>query len=405
MEYGNSCRQISTSKSLWPFGNTGGILNKADDEFDRIAKRWYAENDQQRLRLVDWFREALSYRETHPERQAELAARARDEAVRLNEAWLALYFGYWMLDAIATGQQDFVSALPLAAELIERFNSPDGRAHPSYNAVMAESLYVHAETDPFGYSDILEEGFAALDPRIESGPHADRYAFDHRRAAYLHATEQWKNAYEVAVQSLGMANLYSDRSQAANLEFLLCRICRNLRRWDELGEFAESLAEISARDARLRRHKADGLLWIAYLQLSQGDGRIAAKSFQAGMHEMEQLNRRDEICYEPIAAYLELKGLAPVAIRYIDREIANSSKSGRFHRAAQSHIERCRLLKLSGELRELDLNQAREAALRTKLPGRYLDKLDRATNYVSVGIIANGGELFSPSKDSHKIDY
>jgi hypothetical protein len=347
------------------------------DEFGRRVDAWRALGDRERLRLLDLYNQAMRLRETDPDRQFDLLTRARDEARRLEEPWWVLFLEKWRLDTITSGKHDFATALPLAIELMTRFSGPEGRAHPFYDSVLGLVLYVYGEMDPFGYRDEIERGSEILDARDDASNDQDnRFVLNYRKASYLIHTERWDEAYELAHWNLDMANHRDNLWHGAWALFLLCRICHSLKLPDELAEHADAQVEQSAGSPDLLRTLADGWLWRAFAQLSEGDRTNAARSLQNGMRHIEKVERRDEISAEPIAAYYELLGDAKAALGVLDRQLGDLTKSGANHRAALVHIERCRLLKLAGELSEGDVNRSREAARRMRQPSWYLEKLE-----------------------------
>lgn len=348
------------------------------DEVSRRADVWYSRNDRERPRLLELFEQAMRFRETDPDRQFDLLTKARDEAQRLAEPWWILFFEKWRLDSICAGKHDFKRALPLAIELMTRFSGPEGNSHPFRDSIMALVLYVYAELDPFGYRDEIERGAEVLRARNDSsGDVENSLVSNYRQASYLIQTERLGEAYELAHQSLDIANYRQDPWHGTWALFLLCRICHALQLPDEIATHSDVMVEQSSGVQNRLRTLADGWLWRAYAQLHKGDRKKASRSFQNGMRHLERVERRDEISAEPIATYYELLGNVKAAIGVREREIRDLMKSGSHHRAAIAHIERCRLLKLIGEITEDDIYRARDAATLLWQPTRYFEKLDR----------------------------
>lgn len=351
------------------------------DELNRRVGLWQEAGDAERLALVDLYHKALRYRETEPEYQLALLTRCRDEAQRLGEPWWVLFFESWRLGTVTADLHDFARALPLAMELMVRFNRPEGLAHPRRIEILTNILYTYLEVDPVGYRDELEKGFAHLDGQIGRGPVADRFVLDYRRTEYLGAVERWDEAFELAHRSLALA----DRSGEPNAQtwhgawalFLLCRICAALGHMDQVADHAEDMAERSEKSVELMRTRAGAWAWRAVAQRAAGEERAASRSFHRGMHCLKNLDARDEICADPIARYYELCGDFKAAVSVRDRELAVITKKGMLHRCCQVQIERCRLLSRAGEVTPSDLSKARLAAAQQRVPDWYLDKLAR----------------------------
>jgi hypothetical protein len=351
------------------------------NEFDRRVDSWRQAGDYERLKMVELYHEAIRHRETNPEYVFELFTRGRSEAQRLSEPWWVLFFEYWRLSTVTADLHDFASALPLAMELMVRFNTPEGLAHPQRVNILTSVLYTYLQVDPIGYRDELESGFAHLDGQITRGPRVERFVLDYRRTEYLRETERWDEAFDLALESLALA----DRSGNPDIQiwhgawslFILCQICDALGRLDQLAGHAEDMAERSRKKSHLIRTRASALLWIAVARRATGDERTASRSFHIGLQHLKNLDSRDEICADPIARYYELGGDYNAAVGVRDRELAVITKKGMLHRSCRVQIERCRLLSRAGGITPSDVTEAHQAAAKLRVPNWYLEKLAR----------------------------
>ena len=350
-------------------------------EYDRRVNLWQATGDTERMGLIDLYREGWQLQETHAEQSFALFTRGRNEARRLNEPWWVLFFEHWRLNAITCFAGDYVRALPLALELMVRFNAPDGQSHEFRNWILMHVLAVYTSIDPHGYRDEIERSFAYLDRQIARGPTNERVYLEILWVDYRSSTERWDTAYEVALRLLALV----DQSQDHDLRvwhgtwtlFKLCRVCHALGRVDELAGHADHMAELSGKCRELRRTQADAWIWRAVTARAKGDERNASRCFHRSMRLLAGVERRDLICADSIATYKELCGDLKAAVGVRDREIAAATKKGELHRVCQAHVERCRLLTQAGEITPADLNAARLAAGKLRLPGWFLEKIER----------------------------
>ncbi len=353
----------------------------SDDSNDFNRRLLAIQQAGERLALAFLFEESLSFHETDPERALLLITRGRDKARRMGETWWELYYESWRLTAISSLIMDFTRGLPMAIEIMVRFQTPEGRAHSEWLNVLGNTLSTYTNIDPFGYRDELERGFAHMDGEIPEGPSGDRSVLHHRRIAYLSATERWDEAYDLAIRSVGMAMQLTSPEQknwhGSWALYLLCRICAALGRIDEIAGHAAQMAELSDRRANLRRIRADARFWLAVARRAAGDERDASAEFQRGMPMLDGLERRDSICADPIARYYELAGDPRTAVDVRDRELGEIDRKGQIHRTCEVHVERCRLLALLGELTPNDLDAARQSAARLRHPDRFLDRIER----------------------------
>lgn len=351
------------------------------DAFHRRVSAWQRTGDTKRLRLVELYQEAHHYRETIPERKLELLTRARDEARRLGEPWWVLFFEYNRLSTLTADLHDFARALPLAVELLVRFNGPEGCTHEHRIDILTLGLYALLQVDPIGYRRELEDGFADLDAQVPQGVGTARYVLDYRRAEYLSETERWEEAFVLSSRSLALAEQDEDRMAkawwGAWILFRLCGVCDALGRYDRLAVYADDMRERSEGRSDLQRTRASALIWLAVTGRAAGDEQAALRSFQQGTRWLERLDSRDEICADALARYHELGGDLEEALGIRDRELAVVTRKGMNHRACRVEIERCRLLSRTGTLTPADVGKARAAAAKMRVPNWYLGKLDR----------------------------
>jgi hypothetical protein len=351
------------------------------DEYARRVQLWQEASDLERLDLPRLYHDAWACHETDPERSVAQFTRGRDEARRLNEPWWELFFESWRLTGLTSHLMDFKLALPLAVELMVRFQSPDGRAHPDWLSVLTNVLYTYINVDPFGYSEEIERGFDYMDGEVPRGPVSERFVLNHRWICYLSETDRWAEAYELAMRSVALADQARDASvrnwHGPWALYELCRICAAMGRLEELADHAEYQAELSERHGQLRRTRADAWIWRAVTRRAAGDERDASSSFHRGMALLDGLERCDSICADPIARYYELGGDLKATLGIRDRELAEMTRKGRLHRACQLQIERCRLLSQLSGLKASDLDAVRQSASQLRIPDRYLERLAR----------------------------
>jgi hypothetical protein len=341
---------------------------------------WQQTDDADRTRLASIDQDAWAAQEKDPEFSYWLYTYGRDEARRLNEPWWVLHYECCRLNALTSFLMDFSRALPLAVELMVRFSSPEGLVHSDRLQVLDNVLYTYVNTDPLGFREDLEKGFAHLDGEIPQGPEGQRFVLYHRWRAYLIAIESWDAVYEMALRSLALlSRAHPPYSQIWHTAWALdqhCQTCHALGRMDELAGHADHLVEISGKRGNLLRTEAAGLIWQAVSRRAKGNEKAASKSFHRGMAMLEDLERRASICASGVAAYYEAGGDLKAAIGVLDREFAEVSGKGMLHRSCQIQIERCRFLDRAGELTAEDVNAARLSASRLRVPEWYQEKLD-----------------------------
>jgi hypothetical protein len=245
------------------------------DEFNRRVGLWQQSGDSERLALTALYHQGFGCQENDPESSFTLFTRGRDEAIRLNEPWWVLFFEDWRLTAISSYVMDFARAQPLAMELLVRLNSEQGCAGHQRHSILINVLYTYINVDPIGYRDQIERGFEHLDGQILAGPVSERFVLNHRWISYLSASERWGEAHDLAIRSLALVQEAREAHtrvwHGAWALSLLCRICDELGKADELAGHAEHLAELSSKNQQLRRTQADACLWRAVMQRANAD--------------------------------------------------------------------------------------------------------------------------------------
>jgi len=351
------------------------------DEFNRRVEEWEAIGDLQRLALAPLLHQGFECQETDPERSLVIFTQGRDEARRLHEPWWVLFFESWRLNALTSFLEDFSRAQPLAMELMVCFNSSQAANHPERETVLTNVLETYASIDPIGYREDLERGFAYQEGRIEQGPVSARFVLNYRRRSYLCSIGRWNDAYDLAMQSLALIDqcpsTYTKTWHCAWALYQVCHICHMLGRTNELASYADQMAELSATNQQLSRTKADAHFWRAMTQCQRGDKRDASRSFRQGMRLLGNVEKRDSICANSIAAYREQEGELQAALGVRDRELVEVTQKGMFHRICQVQLERCRLLAKMDRITAADLQTARLCANQLLCPEWFLKKLDQ----------------------------
>jgi hypothetical protein len=356
-------------------------MSASADEFNHRLGLAHQNQDAKTLSLADLYIQGFACQEYDPERSFALFTKGRDEGVRLDDPWWVAFFEDWRLTAITSYVMDFSRALPLAVELMVRYNSAQGPDGFERLSILINVLYTYLNIDPIGYRDEIERGFAYLDAEISPRPTSERCVLNHRWISYLSASERWEEAYDLAMRTLALVD-EAPRPETRVWHSswtltLLCRACDQLGKTDELEGHAEYMAQLSSKDHLLGRAEADAAFWRAVVQTARGQDNLAAKFLHRGLAVLEQIERRDTACADPMARYYELRGDWKAALGVRDGELLVVSKNGMLHRVCQIHVERCRLLGRAGELTSDDLEAARVAVGRLRVPGFFPGKLDR----------------------------
>lgn len=349
------------------------------NEYRRRISVWTQIGDNERIAMAQLVDAGFDCQEHDPERSLKIFTQGRDEARRLDEPWWVLFYESWRLTALTSYIMDFTRALPLAAELMARIQSPEGLAYSDRITVLNEILNTYVNIDAFGYSNEIERALAYLDAESPNGATGDRFVLYFRWRTYLCSIERWDEAYDLAMRSLALADQPPNRPiwHGSWTLYQLCRICDALGRRDELGDHADHMASLADRHPQLHRIRADARLWRAVADRLVGDERAASAAFHRGMAMLDGIDRRDSVCADPIARYYELAGDPRAAVGVRDRELAEVERKGQVHRVCEVHVERCRLLALLGELTPNDLDSARRSVANLRQPGRFLDRLNR----------------------------
>lgn len=353
-------------------------MNVKWDEYERRVAIWHSRDDAEEMQFVRLLEDGYDCQENDPERGFELFTEARDRACQLNEPWWILFFEAWRLTSLTSHVMDFSRALPLAKEIVTRIALAEFRNHEWWPSILNNVLYAYISTDPHGYKDQIETGFAYLDGEISDQPVDDRFVFNSRKTTYFINTERWEDAYAHATESLKLT-ICEDATpwHRAWILFDLCRISDRLCRINDLRKYSIRLTLISRDHPQLRRAHASGYCWQAVVEQADGNKQTAEELLSCGTKLLAQLFRNETTCAEPLSRYYERQGNIEKALSIRSTELCVVEQHGMLHRCCQIQIERCRLLKLIGKLTPSEIAAARYYVSRLFRPEVFSQELRR----------------------------
>lgn len=348
-----------------------------DDELSAQVRALYESEDTDRHALPSLVNQAFACHETDPERSLSLFTRGRDEALRLNEPWWVLYFESSRLEAMTAYLEDFGRALPLAMDLIVRFNTPPGSSHPSRNGVMVAVLETYQQIDAYGFQEELERGFERQEAITSREPVGARFVLNYRWRTFLCSTGRWQQAYENAIQTLALIDRSSSKLWFGSWAlYQLCQICHKLGDISELAGHAEQMAELSGRHGQLMRTEADGWIWQGASLRLRGENREARQAYLRGLRLISKLDQQHSICANSTAAYHLAGNDFRSALAVRDDELEEVTRKGMLHRICEVQLERCRLLTNLNELTRSELEAVRQCGSQLRRPQWFLKELD-----------------------------
>ncbi|MBS0202431.1 MAG: hypothetical protein JSS49_05980 [Planctomycetes bacterium] len=351
-------------------------MGAIDDELSAQVNALYESGDKDRQSLPSLVNQAFACHETDPERSLSLCTRGRDEALRLNEPWWVLYFESSRLEVMTAHLEDFGRALPLAMDLIVRFNTPPGSSHPSRNGVMVAVLETYQQIDAYGFQEELERGFESQEAITSRESGGARFVLNYRWRTFLCSTGRWEQAYDNALQTLALIDRSSSKLWFGSWAlYQLCQICHMLGYTSELADHAAQMAELSARHGQLRRTEADGWIWQGAMLRLRGEDREARQAYRRGMRLISQLDQQHSICANSTAAYHLAGNDVQSALAVRNDELAEVTRKGMLHRICEVQLERCRLLKQLNELTPAELEAVRNCGRQLRKPQWFLKEL------------------------------
>jgi hypothetical protein len=357
-------------------------MSDAFVEYRRRVRMAQQAKDKQRLRLRDLYQEGTLYMEGDPDRSFAVFTQGRDEARNLRDKWWELFFEHQRLNSVTYWAHDYSRALPLAMDLLVRFNQPEGQSHSDRFWVLLGVLGVYESVDPFGYRQEIEAGIQHLDSQVSPGPGSLRFVLDHLKMSVLTDADRWAEAKDQALRTLNLIDQWPVSEHyrywhTCWTHYGLCRICHAMGQIGELTAHAERMLELSPKRGNLRRTEADGLIWLAFSARARGDEPAGSRHFHRAVGILPELETRDTVVADSMAAYLESCGDFRTAVGVRERELAVAERKHMFHRACETHLHRCRLLGKLGELTPADIDAARAATRKLRDPGWFGAKIDQ----------------------------
>jgi hypothetical protein len=351
------------------------------DQFFEIREEFFRNGDEDRLRLTFLHSEGFACQETDPDRTLAIFTEGRQLARRLNEPWFVLFYDVWRVIAQLSYKHDFRNVLDLAIQCALEMRKPANAQHAWRFAAFNNLVNAYAGIDPEGYDEPIRQALAYLQAEIPPGPNDDRYVMLTHKRRFLADADRPDEAYRVAQEQLALADTDPNRHNAdwytIAVHNHLCGLCAQKGDWEGVASHAAAVEELARRVDQSQINLAEALAWQALLARRAGEELPAGKLFRRAVSRMARLRRPPTREYfDALCLYHEAGGDPARALRVRDRELATVLDKGQLAYECRVRIQRCRLLRETGELRESDLAAAREAARKLKSPDKQLREID-----------------------------
>jgi len=224
----------------------------------------------------------------------------------------------------------------------------------------------------------------ALVPQVAEEDRApdDRYVMLGRKRKFALARGDLDATSEAAAAQIGLGDADDDSSRTGwytvSVYCDLCLVCQRRGDWEAVAEHAERAEGLARRLDQCQSELAAAQLWQAILARRAGDERQAARGLRNATRRMGRLRTPPSKEYfDALVLYHELGGEPERGLEARDRELGIIAGKGRLVYECEARTRRCSLLARLGRLRPEDVEAARAAARRLRIPDGYLAEIDR----------------------------
>jgi len=352
------------------------------DWYNECLRRFKRDSDRERLRMARFHPQGFDCQETDPERTLALFTEGRNLAEQLGEPWWVLFYDVWRVQALIGYLHDYRNVLDLAVRCALEVRKPSYDRHPWKFAIFNHLVRIYTEIDPLGHADAIREALAYLEAELPPEPNDDRYVMLGRKRKFALARGDLDEALAVALSQIALGDADEDERRVGwytvSVYCDLCLIYQRRGEWDAIAENAERAEVLARRLDQCESELAESQLWQAVLARRAGKEFESARQLRNAMRRMKRLRTPPSREYfDALVLYHDLGGELEKGLLARDEERKVIDGKGRLVSECEVRIKRCRLLAQLERLRPEDLEDARAAAQKLRLPDRYLAQIER----------------------------
>jgi hypothetical protein len=335
-------------------------------------KMAYAQNDAQKIQLVEYYLTGQQYFFDDPQRAIHLFEAGHNLARILVEPYWELFFNYWCSEVYLFGFKDLQKALEKSVQSFVLAHQAPYQNSPFIGRVYFELMSVHYTLDAEGYADQIRAMMAYMSDNVRLDK--DTVLLLQRYRAGLHYTfEEWDKAEVEILKYLEMSRGTGLRESTA-YSFLMYLMIET-QRYEEFHAYALQLEKSAARINR-KQAVATALLARAVYALKHGQPAAAENFNERAWTILNGQNYAYEAgIYNLSCAYQETKGDAEAALKLRDRQLANLVGKRNYQFESSCRLNRCRLLGRMGRAIDQEISGAYESIKMLRTTTTYLKYL------------------------------
>ena len=349
--------------------------------FEEYEAEVYAQGDMERIRLLQFHRDAFDVRETDPDRTLALFAEGRRQALALGEPWWVMLYQHWEVHGTLYYNRDYHDVLDRAVRNALEVRKPKFAGFPQRVWIYNDLVNIYLNLDPRGYAVEIEQALSQAEGELT--PEMDNSPYLLRCSRFNAASNQnrWDDALAIALRTHAIAQADPNRWTAdhflINNFLFLCHVGHQLKQWSEVAAWAAAGEEL-ARQRDYPRAVAVLLMWRAACAMRNGDKEAASRFQRTAASRMGRLKTPlTDDYYDALCTYHELTGNPERSMRLRDQQLQESIERGMIFREFEARLARLRLLREMGQPLEQDLSEARAATNKFRRPDLYLPDIDR----------------------------
>jgi hypothetical protein len=331
-------------------------------------------NNELILKSFELDDDAWETREQDPQRSMSLWQEAIKFAEAANHYCLALYYRYWLCEALTFYMADVRAGMDAVMRMIVEARKPHYAQCPVLSDVYRIAIDVYMSIDPLGYEPKIREMIEFVENNImlDLGTHC---LIMHEQSVLAYELDDLNGAYEWALKCLELSQPSYFQMTAANLWLSYLSFRK--------GEVPTALnyartGELYARRSRRGYSLVMALLFQAVFTLYQEDEAEAERLYNAAMAQQATIDRRPSgVYYDLQFTYHKLRGDLATAVQWREKAVQVMMTTGELYAECKARLKLvCALGQMQQDI-TAELERTRTTAARLLVPERFLHKVEQ----------------------------
>lgn len=307
----------------------------------QIENDAFQKGDDQRLKMVETFNEAMDASEDNPDLALTLLAQSRQLANELQELWWVQLVNHWELQFRIYNKRDLHNTLELAAKSTVETRKPHYADFPQRICLHEDLIRVYMKQDPIGHMDMVDQALDYMEQELH--PKVECFlCFQQLKISQKIHQNDIKSANILAHRLLDYAR--SDRFHLCHAYEYLCEIAYHQKNWEALGQWSYLGEGVAKTRDNNRDQLITFLMWQAVFERNQGNEDQAQQRFRSAVQRAARYKGglgRDY--YDGLVAYHEMGNELEQALKARQTYLEMLVNTAQYHEECECLLEIIRL--------------------------------------------------------------